>query len=330
MVIVILTVLAFAAFLDVQFRADLDRARRAVLRGAAIAETAAGPIEYAERGDGVALLSIHGAGGGFDQGLTNVEELIGAGYRIIAPSRFGYLGTQVPPDASPAKQADAHAALLSALEVPRAVVIGVSAGACSAVELAIRHPNRVAALVLIVPGTYSPTSPVCVDDSRGSRLVFWLVNVGADFFWWVAEKFRPSVLVRFVGVPPELFRGSSKAERDRTLRVLRSIQPLSLRFRGINLDSVPRLHPLPLNTITARTLIISARDDLFNTAPAARFAAGAIPQAKLIIYETGGHLLLGRQSEVAAAVRDFLAAVTTAPSRAPARVEGDRQTVGAG
>jgi pimeloyl-ACP methyl ester carboxylesterase len=37
------------------------------------------------------------------------------------------------------------------------------------------------------------------------------------------------------------------------------------------------------------TLVISARDDLFNTLPAAEFAASAIPNAKLIVYETGGH-----------------------------------------
>ncbi|UGA48436.1 alpha/beta hydrolase [Bradyrhizobium quebecense] len=302
-------VIALAIWVAVLFRVELDRVRRAALDGAVIVKTAAGPIEYAERGEGIPLLSIHGAGGGFDQGLANVEDLVDEGYRVIAPSRFGYLRTPAPPSASPTTQADAHAALLSTLQVRQAVVVGISAGAQSAVELAIRHPERVSALILIVPGTYSPTSPVAVDRSRGSRLVFWLVNVGADFFWWAAEKIAPSILVRFTGVPPELFRRSSQADRDRVMRVVRSIEPLSLRFRGINLDSAPHLHPLPLDKITAPTLIISTRDDLFNTAPAAEFAAHSIPGAKLIIYETGGHLLVRRQDETAAALRDFLDAV---------------------
>jgi pimeloyl-ACP methyl ester carboxylesterase len=65
--------------------------------------------------------------------------------------------------------------------------------------------------------------------------------------------------------------------------------------------------PLPLDKITAPTLIISARDDLFNTLPAAEYAASRIPGAKLIVYENGGHLLVGHEMEVRDAVRSFLA-----------------------
>ncbi len=182
-----------------RYKMELDRARRDARRGALIANTAAGPIEYAKRGAGIPLLSIHGAGGGYDQGLANAADLMGEGFQVIAPSRFGYLGTPVPRDASPAAQADAHAALLSELNVAKAVVLGIFAGARSAVELAIRHPDRVLALILIVPGTYSPTSPVSVEGSRGSALVFWLVNAGADFVWWAAEKIGPTVGADHVG-----------------------------------------------------------------------------------------------------------------------------------
>ncbi|NRP74783.1 2-hydroxy-6-oxo-6-phenylhexa-2,4-dienoate hydrolase [Ensifer psoraleae] len=121
------------------FSNDIDRARSAVANGARIANTAAGPIEYAERGDGIPLLSIHGAGGGWDQGLTNVADLVGSGFRVVAPSRFGYLETPIPANISPAARADAHVALLSQLQIDEAVVVGVSAGARSAVELAFRH-----------------------------------------------------------------------------------------------------------------------------------------------------------------------------------------------
>jgi pimeloyl-ACP methyl ester carboxylesterase len=320
-VIAALALVACATLMGALFATEMCRAHRAVLTGAAIIDTTAGPVEFAERGEGVPLLAIHGAGGGFDQGLANVEGLIGEGYRVIAPSRFGYLRTPAPPDASPATQADAHAALLAALQVPKAIVVGVSAGAQSALELAVRHPSRVAALILLVPGTYSPTSPVAVDRGRGSQFVFWLVNVGADFSWWIAEKLAPSTLVRFIGVPPALLRRSSGSERDRVMRLVQSVQPLSRRFRGINFDSAPNLHPLPLEQIVAPTLVISARDDLFNTAPAAEFAARSIPGAKLVLYETGGHLLVGRQDEVRTVVRDFLASVTEKSSRANSSVD---------
>lgn len=289
------------------YHRDIRHARAAVDTGARIANTAAGPIEYAERGDGIPLLSIHGAGGGWDQGLSNVADLVGDGFRVISPSRFGYLGTPPPSDVSPAAQADTHAALLASLDVDKAIVVGVSAGARSAIELALRHPERVSALILIVPGTYAPQSPVTIDQTRGSEFAFRLVNTGADFIWWATGKITPSVLIRFLGVPPEVVEAASTKERNRVMTVVRSVQPLSRRVTGINIDSAPELYRLPLDKIATPTLIVSARDDLFNTLPAAEFAASHIPNAKLAVYKTGGHLLVGHEEDVRELVRDFLA-----------------------
>jgi 2-hydroxy-6-oxonona-2,4-dienedioate hydrolase len=167
----------------------------------------------------------------------------------------------------------------------------------------------VSALVLIVPGTYSPSSPVSIDTSRGSSFVFWIVNSGGDFAWWVAEKIAPSMLIHFLGVPAALVAEVSPAEQDRVRSIVKSVEPLSLRFPGINVDSAPNLRELPLGDITVPTLIISARDDGFNTLPAAEFLASKIPSAKLFVYETGGHLLVGHESAVRTMVRSFIAAV---------------------
>ena len=307
LVAAIVSTIGAVALVAWPYRSELRPAHETVSRGSLMATTAAGQIEYAAHGAGIPLLSVHGAGGGYDQGLANVADLIGDGFHVIAPSRFGYLRTPVPPDASPAAQADAHDALLSQLNVSNPIVVGISAGARSAVEFAIRHPDNVAALVLIVPGTYSPLSPVAVEGSRGSEFAFWLVNNGADFAWWALERIAPSVLIRFIGVPPELVAAASKTEQDRVMTMVKSIEPLSLRMPGINVDSSAKLRELPLEKVTAPTLIISARDDLFNTAPAAEFAASKIPGAKLVIYETGGHLLIGREEEVREEIRAFLA-----------------------
>ncbi|RWK74387.1 MAG: alpha/beta hydrolase, partial [Mesorhizobium sp.] len=123
-----------------------------------------------------------------------------------------------------------------------------------------------------------------------------------------------SVLVRFLGVRPALIAAAPRAKRDRVMSIIKSVEPLSLRFPGINIDSAPELHELPLEVITAPTIIISARDDLFNTLPAAEFAAAKIPRAKLVVYDTGGHLLVGQQQDVRMAVRTFLAGAGLTPS----------------
>jgi pimeloyl-ACP methyl ester carboxylesterase len=62
-----------------------------------------------------------------------------------------------------------------------------------------------------------------------------------------------------------------------------------------------------LESLAVPALIVAAKDDLFKTLPAAEFMAGQIPGARLVVFDTGGHLLIGRPEEVQTAVRDFLA-----------------------
>lgn len=155
-------VAASIAFSEIfrRFRRELTAIEQDLGAGSQLAYTDAGPIEYAREGCGRPALVIHGAGGGYDQGLMLGRGSFGEDTEIIAPSRFGYLGTPVPEDPSPAVQADAHAALLDTLGIDRAIVFGASAGAPSAIELALRHPARVSALILLVPRTFSPDAQV--------------------------------------------------------------------------------------------------------------------------------------------------------------------------
>ena len=136
-----------AVFLS--YRRDIRRAGKRISASSRIAETRCGPIEYAIAGDGPPVLVVHGAGGGFDQGMDFAEPLVQSGFRVIAMSRFGYLRTPLPADASVAAQADAHACLLDVLDIPRATVIGASVGAPSSIQFALRHPERTTALVLM-------------------------------------------------------------------------------------------------------------------------------------------------------------------------------------
>ncbi len=97
---------------------------------AQVINTAVGPIQYADVGHGIPVLMVHGAGGGFYQGLFTAKGALGDddiadNYSVIAPSRFGYLGTPMPSngDASPRAAADAHAALLDALDIQDKVIV---------------------------------------------------------------------------------------------------------------------------------------------------------------------------------------------------------------
>ena len=60
-----------------RFQSDMAAARERVSHGSVLIETACGPIEYQEAGRGVPLLSVHGSGGGFDQGMAFAAPLAG-------------------------------------------------------------------------------------------------------------------------------------------------------------------------------------------------------------------------------------------------------------
>lgn len=122
-------------------------------------ETSFGSLEYAQQGTGVPVLMSHGIWGCHADGIALVSTYLGGGYRAIAPSRFGYFGTALSSQATPADQADAHALLLDHLHTDRVVAVGYSAGSASAIQLALRHPDHLHALILMaahLPGLPTP------------------------------------------------------------------------------------------------------------------------------------------------------------------------------
>lgn len=304
-----------------RYRREIAELRTQVRKGSRIAETPAGPVEYAEAGEGQPLLLIHGAGGGYDQGLM-IGRDFGEGFRIISPSRFGYLRTPVPADASPAAQADAHAALLDKLGIGRCIVAGVSAGGPSAIEFALRFPDRTQALLLIMPRTYDPAQSIGPDERLDSRLVLRMIEASADFLFWLGMRLARPALVRFLGVPPDLEARAPDGERDRVTEIMRAILPLSDRAAGIAVDSAAEILPWPLERIAAPTLIISASDDLFRTLPGARYTASHIPGAELEVLESGGHLMLGQTDRVGKRIGTFLKRRVAADQ--PAQRQGNR------
>lgn len=111
--------------------------------------TRRGPVEYTDFGSGPAILSLHGAMGGHDQGQILIRSLGAPGYRYLAVSRPGYLGTPLSAGATPAAQANLYAELLDELGIQQAIVMAISGGGPSALEFAIRHPDRCRGLVLV-------------------------------------------------------------------------------------------------------------------------------------------------------------------------------------
>lgn len=290
------------------YRTDLRRAQARLAGRSQLVATACGDIEFADHGSGPALLVVHGSGGGFDQALDFAALLDTTGQRVIAPSRFGYLRTPLPADASAAAQADAHAALLDILGIEHTVVIGISAGAPSALQFALRHPGRTRALVLVVPALWHPGAGTHVSGTELTELLF-ASALRSDFLYWLACNNARAALIRgILATPPALVRGASADEVRRIDATLEHILPVSSRRLGLLNDarvvaSEPR-HAL--EAVTAPSLLISCADDLYGTYAAARYSASQIPAARFIGYDSGGHLFVGRAAALRADIGDFL------------------------
>ena len=300
----LLALLVIAGFAYSAYRRDLDTARAAALSGSRILQTRSGAIEYGTLGEGSPVLVLHGTSGGWDQGVASARGLAALGFRLIAPSRFGSLRTALPDDPSAEAEADTWAAFLDALEIQRLPVIAFSAGAAPAVQMALRHPGRISALVLIVPGA----GGLCAEPAIAPPRALLDLIYRFDFPMWVIMRLAPKVMHYLVAVPPALVATLPTDDKARLDEAIRMILPVRPRRLGVlNEGKTQGLgRQFPLERISIPTLLISAADDLYKTLPVARHAASVIPHARLIEFATGGHLLLGHEQEVWRTVATFL------------------------
>lgn len=282
--------------------------QRVAAVGGTVIESRFGALEYAEAGSGLPVLMIHGSGGGCDQGLLFARPLASAGFRLIAPSRFGYLRSAFPDDPSSENQADAFVDLLDHLGLDRVAVIGGSAGALSAIAFAIRHPRRCSALVAMVPAAYAPNRPPARPwGALEARVAEAALR--SDFLFWSAIAGIPDTMIgAILATDPRLLATASPQDRARVEEVLRSILPVSTRAQGLMNDMRLAGNPPPmaLEDIAAPTLAVSLEDDRYLTADAARHMAASVPGAELIVYPSGGHVWIGHDAEMFQAIGGFI------------------------
>ena len=311
-----LAAVAAGGFVALGFRDDRAAAHVRLSRiDTASARTRHGPMEYAVAGSGPPVLMIHGSGGGFDQALDMGRPLIDLGYAMIAPSRFGYPGTPMPGDPGHAAQADALADLLDGLGIERLAVVGGSAGAVPAISFAIRHPDRCAALVALVPAVPVPGDPPMAPWSPLQERAAHAV-LGSDLLFWAVLRVAPGFAIRtLLATDPDLLAAAGAAERARVQAILDGVLPVSARRDGLLNDARETGHAvLDYGAIRVPTLALSLEDDLFGTARGARMLAATVPGAELVILPDGGHVWVGHEAEVFGAIGSFLRRVGYGPA----------------
>jgi pimeloyl-ACP methyl ester carboxylesterase len=109
--------------------------------------TPLGRIHVATTGTGFPVLLLHQTPRSWDE-YRDVLPLLGRDFRAIAMDTLGFGDSDKSSDPSIELWAQAAVALLDALEIPRAAIVGHHTGAVIAVEMAASSPARVSALVL--------------------------------------------------------------------------------------------------------------------------------------------------------------------------------------
>ena len=300
---VVLLLLSVFAITYARFRAEISEAKEKVLAGSEILKTDHGDIEYAVKGEGPPVLVLHGAGGGYDQGLLLAGMTsFGDSFKLISVSRFGYLRSPIPEDSSVEAQAALYAILLDHLKVETAFVIGGSAGGPSALQFAHDYPDRCVALILVS----AISMPIAPDkDALHNKVIHSIQK--SDFVYWGFTKVFGSLFLKLIGVPREVYKGFTLEQKQLAQELLDIMHPMSQRSRGsIHEFEIKPLDSASMREISSPTLILHAKGDALVNCEHAEFAHRNITQSKLVLFETGDHALLSQINEFRKHVSTFL------------------------
>ncbi len=302
-----LGLLASVLLLAVVYVRDMRRAYERVRGKSKVVASPYGEIEYTDGGNGPAVLVIHGSGGGYDQGELMVQAVLGNQFHWIAPSRFGYLRSTFHQGATFDEQAHAYAHLLDQLGVKQVAVVALSHGGPSALLFAVLHPERVTSLTLISCGVAASAAQAQTQANQKGDLLMAIFKRD-PLYWGISRLFRRQ-LMELMGANAAVIAGLTPEQRLLVDQVIDYMNPVSLRSAGAAFDNQAALPNERIAAIKTPTLIFHATDDSLQLFHNAEFAAATIPQARLMRFEKGGHLLMAvEQTTIRASLQQFILA----------------------
>lgn len=247
-----------------------------------------GNIEYLDRGDGEVLLVCHGIFGGFDQGYESLKDLT-KDFRILSPSRFGYLNSHVLGKGTPEEQCKAYIELLDKLNIDKVFIVGTSAGGTVAIRFALDYPNRCKGLIL-----YSSAMPETEKTKK--------INL-----YQAPPNFLCNNLPMYLISP--FFKTIMGMERN----VVKTMLPIDKRKKGVKIDGEITNPDMAVNydnyiieEIEIPTLIFQSKDDKITKYEKFITSVKRFKNSTLKIFETGGHLLVGHEKEINDTVKNFI------------------------
>ena len=297
-----------------------DQQIRRLQANSLVVETAQGPIEYALLGKGPAVLILHGTIGGYDQAQIIAEMLGADSYQFIAVSRPGYLRTPLSTGETFEAQADAYVALLDQIGIDRVAVIAVSGGGPSALQFALRYPERCWGLVMLSANSDVRAGAENTFDSHPTvsprhppELI--LNAIFSDFTSWVIidlSKLMPRpFLDNLVGAAYTDDIMNDPAKFQLYSDAVDSFALLSQRRVGAFNDGIQftQFTGYPFENITVPVLILQGNKDMDSILAQQQYLDNIIPNSTYIEIEGGTHyMILSHQNILVPLILDFLRA----------------------
>ena len=246
-----------------------------------------------EQGEGLALVLLHGLSATRRNVVQGSRGLVRRGYRQISYDARGHGRSSPAPSYSYAELVDDLDAVPRDRGLERAVLIGSSMGAATAMAFALEHPERVPALVQITPSEHG----VGADDARWDRLADALEKGGIDAF---VEANEPDAL-------PERWRDSVRLAVRQRMERHDHLDAVAAALR-----EVPRSSPWEgmeaLEGLEVPALVVGSRDgaDPLHPLAVAEEYARRLPCAELVVEDEGQAPLAWQGGRLSEAIADFL------------------------
>jgi pimeloyl-ACP methyl ester carboxylesterase len=253
-------------------------------------------LEYEETGNGEPVLMIHGALVADALAPLLREPALAGRYRLIRYRRRGHGGSEPLAGAfSLAQQAQDAAALLDALGVRSAHVVGHSAGGAIALQLALDHPRRVHSLVGLEPAVFPAVASAALMETTGPVLeAFHAGDIGKALDLWMslvdAADWRSAAATRLPGAVEQ-------TEKDASTFFLQELPTVR--------DWV--FDPARTNAIPQPVLYLLGGESGVSFQAAAQYFRSLVPHAEHAVVPGVNHLMMVRDPKrVAEPIADFL------------------------
>lgn len=298
-------IVVILVWIIISFRGWKRNIINSLKEGSRVANTSTGEIEYALNGDGPVVLMLHGAPGGYDQGSLDMDMWVNEGFSLLAISRSGYLRTPLRTGKTFEAQADAINALLDTLGISKVAIVAASAGGPIALHFALRHPDRVDALVLVAAVSQEYTVKENQMHSLLGRILMsdtiadfgvWLYDILTRY--WTSMSLKQMFKENVTLEPEELdeYVDEVMAIPEQVAwykRFVRTTCPMSLRNAGLNndLEQLGQVSFDNLDVIECPTLVVHGTADGDVAYTNAEFLASSIPNARLYSLDGVGHIV---------------------------------------